>query len=255
MPPRKKQAKEGKAKEEGYSEKEYWEKRYQEKAGYHEWYCTFENLKPLFEEIILKNDSVLEIGCGDSPLLTGLLSSGHSGELHGIDYSDTIIAKVIDDQVKSSQLIKTIVYKEMDARSLSYEDDTWDSVIDKGTTDAILCDKINGLTKANEIMNEACRVLKKERGTLIFISHIQVDTVEFDDWMQNCVLKALDEHRSFLWKIEAHLGSSHSESPDSPTVYVITSRPRKFTRTSMLSSSVEMSVLDHADSDQESDED
>jgi hypothetical protein len=80
-----------------------------------------------------------------------------------------------------------------------------DIVIDKGTTDAILCDKINGLTKANEIMIEACRVLKKERGALIFISHIQVDTVEFDDWMQNCVLKALDEHRSFLWKIEAHL--------------------------------------------------
>jgi hypothetical protein len=85
MPPRKKQAKnEGKAKDEGYSEKEYWEKRYQEKAGYHEWYCNFDNLKPLFEEIIVENDAVLEIGCGDSPLLTGLLSSGHSGELHGI---------------------------------------------------------------------------------------------------------------------------------------------------------------------------
>jgi hypothetical protein len=84
MPPRKKQAKEAKAKDEGYSEKKYWEKRYQEKAGYHEWYCNFENLKPLLEEIIVENDSVLEIGCGDSPLLTGLLSSGHSGELHGI---------------------------------------------------------------------------------------------------------------------------------------------------------------------------
>lgn len=97
----------------GYSEKDYWEKRYQKDSGYHEWYCSFENLEPLFEEIISSEDSVFEIGCGDSPLLTGLLSSGHSGKLHAIDFSDTIIAKVIDDQVKSSQSSQSIVYKEV----------------------------------------------------------------------------------------------------------------------------------------------
>lgn len=140
---------------------------------------------------------------------------------------------------------------QMDARALSYDDSTWDTVIDKGTLDAMLCDKINGLTKAKEIIKEACRVLKKQKGTLIFISHIQIDTIEFDEWMQNCVLLALDEHRAFLWKIEAHLGSSHSDSTDSPTVYVITSRPRKFTRACLSTSSVEMSVLNHSESDEE----
>jgi hypothetical protein len=37
-------------------------------------------------------------------------------------------------------------------------------------------------------------------------------------------------------------------------VYVVTSRPRKVTRTSMLSLSVEMSVLNHADSDDDEEE-
>jgi ubiquinone/menaquinone biosynthesis C-methylase UbiE len=240
-----------------YSSQEYWETRYQKVQGFHEWYCSYDNLKPLLEQKISLNHSVLEIGCGDSPLLPGLLEAGHTGLLHGIDFSKSIILKLIDDQTKKSELCVTAEYLEMDARHLKYEDDSWDVVLDKGTLDAMLCDKETGLVNARELTEEACRVLKKSSGVMVFISHIQVETPEFDDWMQNCILPVLDDHRSYLWKIEAHVGSadnprgdSESESEShSPTVYIISSRPRKFTRGCLSSGVVEMKVLSHAEDD------
>ena len=243
----------------GYSSQEYWESRYQETAGFHEWYCSYENLQPLLTSYISAEDSVLEIGCGDSPLLTGMLTAGHSGKLDAIDFSQSIIAKVIKDQNENPKMNDLssckITYLEMDARELIYEQDTWDTVIDKGTLDAMLCDKATGLTNGRALTSEACRVLKKSSGTLVFISHIQVETPEFDDWMQNCVLPVLDEHRSYLWKVEAHVGSASSANgtgeSESPTVYIITSKPRRFTRGSLSSSVVEMNVLSHSDSEED----
>ena len=240
-----------------YSSQEYWESRYQKVQGFHEWYCSYDNLKPLLEQKISLNHTVLEIGCGDSPLLPGLLEAGHTGLLHGIDFSKSIILKLINDQTKKSELDVTAEYLEMDARHLKYEDDSWDVVLDKGTLDAMLCDKETGLVNARELTEEACRVLKKSSGVMVFISHIQVETPEFNDWMQNCILPVLDDYRSYLWKVEAHVGSADNQREDSesPTVYIISSRPRKFTRGSLSSGVVEMKVLSHSDDDDDVEED
>jgi precorrin-6B methylase 2 len=234
-----------------YSSQEYWEGRYQAPEGFHEWYCSYENLKPLLEMHISSSDSVLEIGCGDSPLVTGMLSGGHSGKLHAIDFSESIIRKVIDDQTKTGVSSSKIDYLEMDARKLTYESDSWDAVIDKGTLDAMLCDKKTGLTNAKELISEACRVLQKSSGVLVFISHIQVETVEFDDWMQNCVLPVLDDHRSYLWTVEAHTGRGRVGETESPTVFIISSKPRRFTRGSLSTGVVEMKVLSHSDDEED----
>jgi precorrin-6B methylase 2 len=233
-----------------YSSQEYWESRYQAPEGFHEWYCSYENLKPLLEMHVSPSDSVLEIGCGDSPLVTGMLSGGHTGKLHAIDFSESIIRKVIDDQTKSGASSGTIKYLEMDARKLIYESDSWDAIIDKGTLDAMLCDKKTGLTNARELTSEACRVLQKSSGILVFISHIQVETAEFNDWMQSCVLPVLDDHRSYLWTVEAHTGRGRVGTTESPTVFIISSKTRRFTRGCLSSGVVEMKVLSHSDDDE-----
>lgn len=234
----------------GYSSQEYWESRYQEPEGFHEWYCSYDNLRPLLETHILSDHSVLEVGCGDSPLVTGMLTAGHSGKMHAIDFSESIIRKVIEDRKKSGTSSESIDYSVMDARKMVYEDDSWDAVIDKGTLDAMLCDKETGLTNARELTSEACRVLKKAAGIIVFISHIQTETSEFNDWMQSCVLPVLDEHRSYLWKVEAHTGSSTGKT-DSPTVYIISSKPKRLTRGYLTSGVVQMVVLSHSDDEEE----
>jgi SAM-dependent methyltransferase len=233
-----------------YSSQEYWESRYKDKAGFHEWYCSFETLQPLLESHISKDSSILEIGCGDSPLLTGFQTAGHTGKMEGIDFSEGIVQKLIDDENKS-QSSGSMTYREMDARRLSYEEGSWDNVIDKGTVDAMLCDKRNGIKNARGVVSEAVRVLKKSSGTIIFVSHIQTESAEFDEWIQNCILPVLDTYRSSLWKIEAHTGSTSCSEVESPTVYIITSKPRRFTRGCLSSSAVEMSVMSHSDSDKD----
>ena len=53
--------------------------RYTSEDGYHQWYFSFDVLEPIFSKTFSDTAHLLEIGCGDSPLLTGLRSSGHKG--------------------------------------------------------------------------------------------------------------------------------------------------------------------------------
>lgn len=236
-----------------YSSQEYWESRYQDPEGFHEWYCSYENLKPLLEMNITTENSVLEIGCGDSPLLTGMLSAGHFGKLHAIDFSDTIVKKVIEDHPKSDDSSHRIEYLVMDARKLTYDSDSWDAIIDKGTMDAMLSDKKTGLSNAKELISEAFRVVNKTAGKICLISHIKVDTPEYTDWMSECLIPVLEDHRSSIWKIEAHTGST-SDKKNSPTVYIISAKPRRFTRGCLYTAVVELKVLSHSDDDDEGDD-
>lgn len=50
-------------------------------------------------------------------------------------------------------------YLEMDARSMSLEDGSFDAAIDKGTIDAMMCGKDN-LTNVDKLCTEVTRVLK-----------------------------------------------------------------------------------------------
>ena len=60
-------------------------------------------------------------------------------------------------------------YKQMDVRSLSYEDGTFDAVIDKGTFDSILCGDGSG-PNADQMLSEVHRVLSPN-GVYICVSY------------------------------------------------------------------------------------
>lgn len=57
-----------------YSDVSYWNKRQNENI-LHEWYYSYEHLKPLLQNYIKLNENFqcLEIGCGNAPLLEGNL--------------------------------------------------------------------------------------------------------------------------------------------------------------------------------------
>ena len=52
----------------------------------------------------------------------------------------------------------SLIYKQMDVRSLQFEDGVFDAVIDKGTFDSILCGDGSG-PNAEQMLNEIYRVL------------------------------------------------------------------------------------------------
>jgi ubiquinone/menaquinone biosynthesis C-methylase UbiE len=238
---------------EKYSSQEFWDERYKDEDVRHIWYFDYERLKPLLRKFVQPGADVLEIGCGDAPVLDGMAADGYNGNLLALDFS----GKVIDDLSKKSGDARGVKYVQMDARDLQIGDASFDVVMDKGTIDAMLCDDEERWDNVYKIMSEACRVLKSD-GRIILISHMAVGSSELDEALQNAILPALQEKSSVQWQVVAHVSEKESEDSDDhdendeedddgsasasgPAVYVITSTPRRFTR-SMLTSSADLEI-------------
>lgn len=133
----KKKAKDAPIVKEVYSSEKYWDDRYMA-GGNHTWYYEYDDLKPLLDECCGPQDTVVEIGCGDSPLLTGMAADRDKnrqqykdavfGRLMGIDFSKTIIdtlerqrqESIISNQGSSSSTQDSAGLSQEAADSLSY---------------------------------------------------------------------------------------------------------------------------------------
>lgn len=83
-----------------------------------------------------------------------------------IDYSFTVVKQM---QELYKEKCPNLPFKQMDVKSLQYEDGTFDSVIDKGTFDSMLCGDGSG-PSADQMLNEIYRVLSPT-GVYICISY------------------------------------------------------------------------------------
>ena len=86
--------------------------------------------------------------------------------INNIDISFTVV-KQMQEMYKDKY--PNMAYKQMDVRSLSYEDGCFDAVIDKGTFDSILCGDGSG-PNADSMLQEVYRVLSPT-GVYICISY------------------------------------------------------------------------------------
>ena len=50
-----------------YAEKEYWEDRYTKEDSF-EWFQSFNQLEPIFNEFLLNHQSIMQLGWGNSTL-------------------------------------------------------------------------------------------------------------------------------------------------------------------------------------------
>lgn len=239
--------------EENYHSQKYWNDRYQTADGYHEWYFDFDCIEPIFSEHVTSRDAViLELGCGDAPLITAMQQNHNPACLHAIDFSDTIIAKLNNEQA-SVPISKRVSFTVEDARNLSFGDNTYDIIIEKGTIDAMLCDKRKGFANVKSIMKEACRLMKKDVPTaFMMMSHMQAESAEFASFIERSFLPALEECKSTnRWVIEAHTQAASTHA----VVYIISSLPRRVTRSAtqpFTTVSVDVQIHSHsADSDDE----
>jgi hypothetical protein len=213
------------ADEEGraYASSEYWEERYQSGQNL-VWYYDFECLEPLIETCISEIGSVLEIGCGDSPLVASL--ERRSLDLVGIDFSKTIIDGLTKQQ-KGRKDAK-VRYLYMDARQMSFSNEQFGFVVDKGTIDAMLCDSEKGFENVRCILTESLRVMQKN-SKLMVISNMEIESENFEEAMQQSIIPVLSNEVDTNWKLDAHTvvssdGSSHA------TVYIFTRSLRPCTR-------------------------
>ncbi|CAG8639306.1 6868_t:CDS:2, partial [Ambispora gerdemannii] len=165
-----------------YRDKEYWDMRYQKEMITSEintktfdWFKTYKDLKPLFNVHLTHNSpKILMLGCGNSTLSENLYDDNTNyRQITNIDFS-----KIVIDQMykRCHETHKEMQWLVMDVRNLKFSDTSFDYVIDKGTMDALMCDKGDVWDPDQDVVenvrkevDEVVRVLKPG-GKFIYIT-------------------------------------------------------------------------------------
>lgn len=134
-----------------------------------EWYGEYPELCGHLHKYIKPKDDVLMIGCGNSALSMDLYDVGYRS-IANIDISQVAIRQMID-------LNKTqrpdMVFEQMDATAMSYPDDKFSVVLDKGTLDALMPDESEEvISRVDKLFNEITRVLRNG-GRYVCVSLLQ----------------------------------------------------------------------------------
>eukprot|EP01112_Ceratiomyxa_fruticulosa_P017185 TRINITY_DN5301_c0_g1_i1.p1 TRINITY_DN5301_c0_g1~~TRINITY_DN5301_c0_g1_i1.p1 ORF type:complete len:222 (+),score=31.37 TRINITY_DN5301_c0_g1_i1:254-919(+) len=138
-----------------YDKKEFWEKKYsKEDVHFFDWYHGWEKLEGVLKESAPLDGKVLMLGCGNSKLGEQMCLNGYKCVVN-MDFSGLVIEKM----KQRCKDIEGLSFLAMDARKMDFGDAEFQTVIDKGTLDAVICGE-DHLVNVNLICKEVSRVLK-----------------------------------------------------------------------------------------------
>jgi 2-polyprenyl-3-methyl-5-hydroxy-6-metoxy-1,4-benzoquinol methylase len=158
-----------------YNKQDYWEERFLDEDEY-DWLGKLDKVENDILPLLKKADKILIIGCGNSTFSSDLYDKGYCNIIN-IDYSQVVIKKMRELHSKQRPEMK---WEYMDMTKLTYDNESFDVVIDKAATDAIMVGE-GDVWDPNTSLIELCdgfnsgisRVLKKETGLCIQISFAQ----------------------------------------------------------------------------------
>lgn len=229
-----------------------------------------------------KSKKVLEVGCGDVALGVELaadlvkIQGAKAGlvvdEICCIDYSDTVVKTLIDKQKEehngSSSTLQASFHS-LDARSLPQAPNTFDLVLEKGTLDAMLSDKDEGVKNCIQIVKEMARVTNVG-GSILIVSHLNANESKGMTWLEDIVFSGLEaefkdrreaikkEAQYYVWSIQIHGGEGQLMNDEDgeevmtygPAVYIIRKKSVPPTRAKELfSRRTKKDIQNDADSD------
>ena len=158
-----------------FKKKAYWDERFTEEEKY-DWLLEFEHVADDLVPLISPSDRILVVGCGNSTFSRKLYDAGFTNVVN-IDYSGVVIEKMA---AAHGEECPSMSWVEMDMTKLTFEDQSFDVVIDKAAMDALVVDEVDVWDPAEEVVrvvhnmcSEVRRVLKKDNGKFILISFAQ----------------------------------------------------------------------------------
>ncbi|VDM78422.1 unnamed protein product [Strongylus vulgaris] len=120
-------------------------------------YGDYDVLGAVLEKYLKTTDNILQIGCGNSQLAAQMYDNGFRA-VHSIDTDSA----VIDEQRLRNKHRPELVFDVDDATSMSFDDESFSVVVDKGTLDALLPPDTTPLqlNSVEKMFAEVDRVLK-----------------------------------------------------------------------------------------------
>ena len=133
-----------------------------------------------------KTARVLIVGAGTDTLGEEMMKDGWEGGIVNVDFSSIVVQQMREkyDDAFHKALLETkkmkgsasdsfikMTYECHDVtKTLPYDDGSFDLIICKATLDAILCSAGSSYS-ARAFMKESCRILNKDRGVLVTVTH------------------------------------------------------------------------------------
>ncbi|TYJ22934.1 hypothetical protein E1A91_A08G157700v1 [Gossypium mustelinum] len=119
-----------------YGDALYWDSRYiQEAGGAFDWYQRYSSLRPFVRRYVPTSSRVLMVGCGNALMSEDMVKDGYE-DIMNIDISSV----AIEMMRRKYEFVPQLKYMQMDVRDMSFfPDESFDSVMDKGTLDSLMC--------------------------------------------------------------------------------------------------------------------
>nr|GEV42002.1 methyltransferase-like protein 13 [Tanacetum cinerariifolium] len=137
-----------------YGDSVYWDARYVNEASF-DWYQCYHALRPFVRKYIPLHSRVLMVGCGNAAMSEDMVKDGYESIMN-VDIS----CVAIEMMRQKYEHIPQLKYLQMDVRDMGFfMDDSFDSVIDKGTLDSLMCG-LNAPLSASQMLGEVSRILK-----------------------------------------------------------------------------------------------
>ncbi|XP_049834606.1 eEF1A lysine and N-terminal methyltransferase homolog [Schistocerca gregaria] len=205
---------------EEFSHKDFWNSFFKKRGTRaFEWYGEYPELSGLLHKYIKPKDIILMIGCGNSSLSADLYDVGYR-HLTNIDISYVVIRQMIETHGKDRP---DMVYQQMDALHMTFDDNEFSVVLDKGTLDALMPDNSEEVQKRiDKLFSEIDRVLRMG-GRYVCVSLLQ----------EHILLKLLEYFPAAGWMfrvcrcIEAERKSPDGDGPAFPVFVVICTKFKK----------------------------
>ncbi|XP_056692200.1 uncharacterized protein [Spinacia oleracea] len=145
-----------------YGDSLYWDARYIQEAGSFDWYQRYSALRPFVRKFVPTSSRILMVGCGNAVMSEDMVKDEYE-EIMNIDISTVAIDMMRRKHAHIPQLkfsLSCPVDMQMDVRDMSvFPDDSFGSVIDKGTLDSLMCGTGASIS-ASQMLGEVSRLLK-----------------------------------------------------------------------------------------------
>lgn len=149
-----------------YGDALYWDARYvAEQGGAFDWYQRYTSLRSFVRKYVPTSARVLMVGCGNALMSEDMVRDGY-GDIMNVDISSV----AIEVMRRKYEYIPQLKYMQMDVRDMSFfPDESFDSVIDKGTLDSLMCGT-DARISSSQMLSEVSRLLKPG-GTYMLITY------------------------------------------------------------------------------------
>ncbi|WKY07434.1 hypothetical protein Q1695_007128 [Nippostrongylus brasiliensis] len=116
-----------------FTDPKFWKQFFAARKTPFEWYGDYTVLGSVLERYLKTSDNVLQLGCGNSQLAAQMYDNGFRN-VHSVDTD----ANVVEEQRVRNRERPELQFSAEDATSMSFGDESFSVVVDKGTLDALL---------------------------------------------------------------------------------------------------------------------